>query len=385
MPHVRATSLTNYFEVARFVGLDPAGMLRRSGIDPAELADPERLLDAGRVAALLEASARESRCPVFGLLMAESRSVASIGAVALLLKHQGTARDALQAVVKYQSLLAEALVFSVEEMGDAAIIRVGLAAVAAGRQSTELVMGLLCRMLGEVTGARWHPESAHFLHESPGDVGVHRRIFQCDLIFRSDFNGFVCSTDALDARNPAADSIMARHARRYLDMLVPEPASGSIAERARRSIYLLLPEGRATLEQVGVNLGISARTLQRSLDKEGRTFATLLSEVRRELALRYLTSSAHSVTSVAHLVGYSTPSSFTRWFAAEFGRAPAAWRAEERGTYRGAEGSVETALLRHSREGGMTEQWRCHSPPAKCRPCSSPSSTSFAPPGSRPR
>jgi AraC-like DNA-binding protein len=146
----------------------------------------------------------------------------------------------------------------------------------------------------------------------------------------SEFNGFACSTESLDAPNPAADSIMARHARRYLDMLAPEHADGSITERARRSIYLLAPAGRATLDQVGGNLGLSARTLQRSLEKEGRTFATLLNEVRRELALRYLASSTHSVTAIAQMTGYATPSSFTRWFAAEFGLGPAAWRAEER-------------------------------------------------------
>ena len=73
-----------------------------------------------------------------------------------------------------------------------------------------------------------------------------------------------------------------------------------------------------------------ARTLQRSLGNEGRTFAMLLNDVRRELALRYLSSSTHSITSVAQMTGYATPSSFTRWFTAEFDMAPAAWRAEAR-------------------------------------------------------
>ena len=330
MPQVRAVSLTNYVEVARFVGLDPATMLRRAGIDPAELADPEHPLDADRVAKLLEASARESGCPVFGLLMAESRSVASVGAVGLLLKHQGTARDVIDAVVQYQRLLTEVLAVSTEAVDGATVIRTELAAGIGGPQSTEYVMGLLCRIVSEVTGGRWHPESAHFLHDPPGDLAVHRRLFQCALVFRSDFNGFVCPTASLDAPNPAADSIMARHARRYLDMLVPDPADGSLTERARRCIYLLLPAGRGTLDQVAENMGLSARTLQRSLDKEGRTFATLLNEVRRELALRYLAGSTHSVTAIAQMTGYATPSSFTRWFAAEFGMAPAAWRAEER-------------------------------------------------------
>lgn len=330
MPHVRAVTLINYAEVARFAGLDPAGMLRRAGIDPAELADPEQPLDAGQVANLLEASARDSGCPVFGLLMAESRSVASIGAVGLLLKHQRTARDVVDAVIQYQNLFTEVLAISAEEVEDATVIHTELSAGIGGPQSIEYMMGLVCRIVSELTGGRWHPETAHFLHDPPGNLAVHRRIFQCALVFRSGFNGFVCPTDSLDAPNPAADSIMARHARRYLDMLVPDPADGSITEQTRRCIYLLLPAGRATLEQVAEHMGLSARTLQRSLAKEGRTFATLLNDVRRELALRYLASSAHNVTAIAQMTGYSSPSSFTRWFAAEFGMAPAAWRAEER-------------------------------------------------------
>jgi AraC-like DNA-binding protein len=159
---------------------------------------------------------------------------------------------------------------------------------------------------------------------------VHMRVFQCPLLFDAGFNGLVCSEASLDAPNPAAESAMARHAKRYLDMLVPAPADGTVSERARRSLYLLLPAGRATLAQVAANLGMHPRALQRQLDREDRTFAILLDEVRRELALRYLASPAHSVGSVAQLTGYATPSSFSRWFTAAFGLSPAQWRAEER-------------------------------------------------------
>ena len=96
-------------------------------------------------------------------------------------------------------------------------------------------------------------------------------------------------------------------------------------------------------------MGLRARTLQRLLEREGRTFATLLNEVRRELALRYLASSTHNVTAIAQMTGYATPSSFTRWFAAEFGTAPAAWRAEERAEApRGQTGKENDGKVAHS-------------------------------------
>jgi AraC-like DNA-binding protein len=327
--------LTNYFEVARFVGLDPYAMLRQFRISPATVADQDALLNSGAVADLLEASAAQSGCESFGLLMAESRTLASLGPISLLLAHQGTARDVLNALVEYQGVLNEVISLDLEDSrqgdtGGLAIIRAGFFNGYDGRQSIELLMAIICRTVSEVVSGRWHPDLAYFRHSAPADLSLHMRIFQCPLVFDADFNGLVCSEAALDAANPAAESVMARHAKRYLDMLVPEPADGSVTERARRSLYLLAPAGRAVLEQLGTTLGIHPRALQRQLEREGRSFATLLNEVRRELALRYLANPTHSIGDVARMTGYATPSSFSRWFSAEFDMSPAQWRAEER-------------------------------------------------------
>lgn len=332
---VRTQTLTNYFEVARFCGLDPYRMLRRFRISPALLDDPDATLPSNQVAELLEASADESACESFGLLMAESRTLSSLGPLSLLLAHQGTARDALDSLVEYQRVLNDVMSLDVEHVakggdGGLAIIRVGFLGGYDGRQAIELVMAIVCRTLNNVVSGRWHPDLAYFRHPAPADLSLHLRTFQCPLVFDADFNGLVCSEASLDAPNPAAETVLARHARRYLDMLAPAPVDGSMSERARRSLYLLLPAGRATLEQVGVNLGQHPRALQRQLDREGRSFATLLNEVRRELALRYLANPAQSIGAVARMTGYAMPSSFSRWFAGEFGMSPAQWRVEEK-------------------------------------------------------
>src|SRR5579864_2938713 len=80
------------------------------------------------------------------------------------------------------------------------------------------------------------------------------------------------------------------------------------------------------MEKVAENLAIHPRTLQRLLNRERTHFGVLLGEARRELAVRYLDESHQSITDIALLLGYSTISSFTRWFTEEFGKSPAAWR-----------------------------------------------------------
>jgi AraC-like DNA-binding protein len=100
----------------------------------------------------------------------------------------------------------------------------------------------------------------------------------------------------------------------------------TLVSDVKKAIYLSLPSGRASIELVAQSLGINVRSLQRQLAESGDFFSVLVDEVRRELALRYMENPNFSLCRVAELLGYSMPSSFTRWFRAEFGLAPAAWR-----------------------------------------------------------
>lgn len=326
---VRAAALTNYIAVARSVGLDPYEMMNRAGISPALLAEPDNRLPGRAVADLLEDSARQSGHQNFGLLMAESRSIETVGAIILLLKHQGSAREVIDEIVHYQALISEALVIGMREVDGACIIHIDLVPSIAGRQSIELTVGLSHMIMKAILHERWQPEAVHFVHEAPDELAVHRRFLERPLVFRSEFNGFSCASASLDDTDNTAEPILAQHAKRYLDTLLPDSQFESAIDRVRRSLYMLIPLGRADLEAVSDNLGLHRRALQRLIEDEGETFAALLTSVRRELATRYLSGSEHSITSIAHLTGYATSSSFTRWFSGEFGTTPASWRAAE--------------------------------------------------------
>ena len=73
---------------------------------------------------------------------------------------------------------------------------------------------------------------------------------------------------------------------------------------------------------MAAGLGLNVRTLQRQLDEAGASFTTILNEVRRELAQRYIDNTSYSMGRVAAMLGYANLSSFTRWFTAQFDHAP---------------------------------------------------------------
>lgn len=330
MAQVRTAALTNYVEVARFVGLDPYRMLKRARINPAMLDDPDRRIALSSADFLLTESARESGCQSFGLMMAATRTLSQMGAIGLLLRHQETVGAAVETLSRYRHLLGDGPVTTLVDRGPLIAIHVGSDDGTVGRQGIELAMGILFRAILTVSGDKWRPGSVHFRHSAPVDPAVHNRVFGCPLVFDSDFNGFLATPASLAVRNLLAEPEMARYAATYLARLAPEFSAATIEQRVRRSLDVMLPLGRATLEQVAENLGMTARTLQRLLEKERRSFGAVLGAVRRERAIDYLTHSSHPLGEVARLVGYSTPSSFNRWFYSEFGLTPSAWRAGDR-------------------------------------------------------
>jgi AraC-like DNA-binding protein len=328
--YVRSASLGNYPEVARRHGLDPREMLRAARLNPAFLSNPDLRIATSSVVALLEESARKSKCLTFGLEMAESWRMSDFGAISLLLMHQRTLRDALAAIIRYRHLLNDALSLAIEDAGPLVIVREELVGehAARSRQAIELAIGVIFRMFRALLGPNWRPRRVQFTHAAPPDPRVHRRIFGANVDFSGEFNGIVCDAADLDRPNPSADPALADHAKRYVESLPGAGAAGT-AHDVRRSIYFLMPQGRASIEQVAQALGTNPRALQRKLDETGDDFSTLLNDARRELALRHLENPAYSITQVGVLLGYNFPSSFTRWFVAQFGMSPARWRAKK--------------------------------------------------------
>lgn len=324
---VRAAALSNYASVADRVGLDPKATLRLFGLDPRLLDEPDLRVPAAAVAALLEYSAEASGCITFGLRMAESRRLSDFGAVSLLLGHERSLRDVLAALARYRVFLNEALHAHVEEFGDVVVVREDLfiEGMQHGRQSYELALGVLYRLCCSVIGARWRPLSVHFSHCEPESLDTHRRVFNSECVFNSEFNGMLCSPADLDRVNPAGDPMLARYAEQFMRLL-PNVGTESVAQDVRRAIQLLLPMQRASIGGVASSLGMNVRTLQRRLESEAVVFADLLSQVRRELAQHYLADKSCDLIHVAAMLGYGQQSSFTRWFTAEFGVAPSAWR-----------------------------------------------------------
>jgi AraC-like DNA-binding protein len=327
---IRGAVLTGYVEVARSVGLDPYRMIADCGLPPACLTDSEVKVPAIAVGRLLESSARRSGKPDFGLRLADRRTLSNLGALALLVREQPTIRKALEVLVGYMFLHSEALRLRMEEQEGLAILHL---AIDVGhpvpiRQGIELGIGFLHRSLQQLFRERWKPQSIHFTHARPARQDAHRRFFGTTVEFNQDFNGIVCLSRDIEAAVPAADAAMARHVQQYLDTLASRRDTRMTA-RVRECIYVMLPSGLCSADQVADRLGVDRRTVHRHLAREGETFSGLLNAVRAELVTRYIDNRERPLAAVAELLGFSALSAFSRWFRSQFGCSVSEWRADQ--------------------------------------------------------
>ena len=332
---IRSAVLSNYIEVARAAGLDPYRMTAEFRLPAASLTDPEVKVSAAAVGRLLEESAARSGKLDFGLRLADQRTVANLGALALLVREQPTIRKALDVLVGYMPLHSESLLLNMREVNGEVILSLAIEVdrPVPIRQGIELGIGFLHRAFQQLFRERWKPHAVCFTHAAPAKKDAYRKFFGTDVRFGEDFAGIICAAHDIDAAVPAADAKMTRYVQQYLDTLVSR-SNATMSANVRECIYTMLPSGLCSADTVAARLGVDRRTVHRHLAREGKTFSSIMDVVRAELVTRYIDNRDRPLASVAELLGFSALSAFSRWFRRQFGCSVSQWRAGPRAAAR---------------------------------------------------
>ena len=86
-------------------------------------------------------------------------------------------------------------------------------------------------------------------------------------------------------------------------------------------------DGHPSIERMAKRLGVSIRSLQRDLERQGTSYSEVVDSARYEAAQNLLRRSRFRVCDVAGELGYRDPSSFSRAFARWSGTTPRRFRA----------------------------------------------------------
>ena len=329
---IRSASLTNYAEVARKCGLDPARMLREFALPARCLDDPEpdRAHRRGaRAAGGVGASAAASRDSA--LLMAETRRLSSLGPLGLLIREQPTPRLALEAFVQPWR--------AAQRFAAPRPSRMRPTSWCCGRRSWSATQARSARRpsLRSASRSACCSTCSDRLASAPGllrarcawpTVRFTTASSGAYVEFGHDFNGIVCARSDLARPNDDADPELARLAQRMLDGQARLRAQWRHRSQVReprrdpaRHRHLHHRPRRAAPRHRPAHHPPAARSAR------AQTFSGIVDAVRREFAERYLEDQPQRSPRSRSLLGFSAPSGFSHWYRRQYDATPSSRRA----------------------------------------------------------
>ncbi|NDP38430.1 MAG: AraC family transcriptional regulator [Rhodoferax sp.] len=314
------------WDAARAQGLDDTRLIATLG--RAAIGDE----DVSVVAYLdLLQAARTQAGPLFGWRLGQAVKPTSHGVNGILLLACATLGDALQQVLRFESLVHDLGRSSFSRRGDRVVYawRNDCAAHAAAGALAESVFSGIQTCAQWLVGRPLSDFELEFTHAT--DAATAARIAQWSgarLRWGESENRAIFPASVLTWPIPQANKallpLLQQHAEALLQARYPQDVG--IVAQVRQSISGRLGSGPVKLASVASDLHLSTRTLQRRLADVGVAYQTLLDSSRHELARHYLGNSAMPVAEVAYLLGFQDTPAFHHAFKGWQGQGPGQYR-----------------------------------------------------------
>lgn len=303
-----------------------------AGVDPSVLGKTDARVPAALVHRLWRQSSELSGDESFGLNLARRIEPGTFDVLDYLCRNAPTVGAGLRNYCRYTQLLHDGIVARVAPHGEGFRLRHVLSdGTIVPRQYGEFIIAAIVIIARQATGQEIQPTEVHFLHPQPEDVSVHRELFRCPISFEFESNGLDLAQPVHDlplkGAQPKLFHVLQQHANHLLS---ETPRPSNLVAQVRAAIVEELHSGTVSAGGVAKRIGTSERTLRRRLDGEGTSYQRLLSELRTELAGRYMQEEQISIDEIALLLGFSDRSSFNRAFRQWTGQNPTEYRASQR-------------------------------------------------------
>src|SRR5215472_7114644 len=311
-------------------GVPVAPLLKRVGLTPEMIADPEERLSVRSQVALLDeaAIALKDDCLVFTL--AREFDPRELGLLYYVMASSQTLGDALKRVARYSKITNDALVVRYQE-GKRLIINLGYSGVPrhSERHQMEFCMFAVLRICRVLTGQNLVPQYFSIAHYRSEGISEMTRFVGTKVEFGADKDEFALNLDARELPLIHSDTHLNDLLLKYCEAALADRRGdmSKLRTRVENAISSLLPHGRVLVEDVARSLGMSNRTLARKLSDEGLNFTEILQQLRRDLAVRYLGDRKLHVSKIAWLLGFNEVSAFTHACKRWTGKTPREMRA----------------------------------------------------------
>lgn len=320
---VYAPAADYLWELVRSYGIDPTPVFEQAGVDPKQRFDPNARLTRPQMNALHAAALEATGDEAIGLRVVNTFHPSHMGALGYAWLASRTPRDAWLKMQRHSKIESDTFRLTLAEHGDE--VHVGFFWDGDWTPIVSqlyTVMALLVHLHRRIAGPDAHPLRVDFSTPEPTDPTLFEDHFRCELRFGRPQELLVLPRAVMDRPTPRGHPELEQATEEMVVRYLALREKADILSQVRAALFECLPEGDVSAERIAGQLHMSTRTLRRRLDEEGMSFRSLLTDVRRALALRYIRDESLSLTEISYLLGFSEPSSFTRAFRGWTGSSP---------------------------------------------------------------
>jgi AraC-like DNA-binding protein len=300
-----------------------------AGIDKIEADDPKQAFPLNAVVALFDHAGAALNDPCFGLKFAYAIRPGSSGLLGYLVLTAPTLRTALETGVRYFPAFATHFQLSVDWMRDPVELSWSLPSsiTAPPCQFMLFLAASAVRWVRAAAGESWHPRSMRLEVGEPPCRDVVVACLGPTVTFRGSVNALEVEGAVLakpmEHANPQLFRFLIELAEKWLQEGAHLP--GLVGQVRGQLIGRFRSQG-VELEQIAESLGMTARSLQWRLEQAGTTFEKVRDETRRSLAEHFLRDTDRPMVQIAHELGFSEQSAFTRAAHRWFDQSPKSYR-----------------------------------------------------------
>ena len=338
LAYIRAINMTGTQEFPGIERATLAKVMEEVGIPAAALDDVDMLISFRSFCLLYEVLAQRIGRPNIGLELniAGQPNFPQLGPMMALAHFTTTAGSFFNLCLQYWEYHSNAFTLEIirtEGETNAIARMVGRSYVLPSRQWSEGFMTNvfgIARVVTRLPGLV--PTLLRFQHSRPNDVSLHEHYFRCPIEFDAEHTEIHFPASYLNlpthGRLSVLRPLIGYHVRRRISKMpgYDQSAKATVA----LAIPSILGTGKCNLDHISEALGVSPKTLQRQLQREGTSFSEILELTREAMARQMLTDSTAPVSKIAGLLDYANNAAFTLAFNRWTGLSPRKFRQTER-------------------------------------------------------
>jgi AraC-like DNA-binding protein len=320
-------ALLDLLKALKRLGADAELLCRRARLAPAALRDLGGRVQWSAVEVILAQAERKLRDPLIGLHAGEKARPR--GPLAYLLLSGPRLGWALRRCGRFAHLADDALRMALHR--DGRLVQFTVVHESERRSRYPHVVDYALAMLVKaVRAAVGMPRGlvVDLRHADRGQPEEFARVFRCPVRFGQPANALVFTARALATPSRFANPLVAERIEELAIELERRALPSSVRGRVSGAVQAMLIAGtRPDRSRVARQLGMSDRTLQRALAREGLTFKTVRDDIVWDGVPALLANPACSVEAAALSAGYADAAGFSRAFSRRMGCSPRRYRA----------------------------------------------------------